>query len=74
MQTVHLSAITRADGSIVLAIPTEVGAGQAVQVEVRIDAPQRVFKSKREWQAWVKRMAGSITDPTFERPEQPNLD
>jgi hypothetical protein len=42
-------------------------AGREVQVVIE-PVPKRVTQA--EWAAWVQSMAGSITDPTFERPPQ----
>ncbi len=32
--------------------------------------PKRQAQSQEEWAAWVQSIAGSITDPNFERPPQ----
>ncbi len=74
MQPVHLRAITRADGTVHLVVPTGVEAGRPVDLEVRVEAARTRTQTKEEWHAWVQRMAGSIDDPTFERPSQPPLD
>ena len=74
MHTVHLSAITMPDGTVSLTVPTGVAAGERVDVEVRIGKGRSAFRSKKQWQEWVRKMAGSITDSSFQRPEQPPLD
>jgi hypothetical protein len=73
METVHLSAITRPDGTLLLTVPTAVPAGMPVDVEVRIEKKPKSFGSRAEWLAWARAIAGSITDPNFTRPEQPPL-
>ena len=42
-------------------------AGREVQVVIE-PAPKGMTQA--EWAAWVQSMAGSITDPAFERPPQ----
>ena len=74
MHTVHLRAITRADGTVHLIVPTGAEPGRPVELEVRVDVSKASTKTKEEWHAWVQKMAGSIDDPTFDRPEQPSLD
>ena len=59
---------------MLLTVHTGEAAGEPVEVEVRIAKRASAFKSKNEWQRWVRRMAGSIADPSFVRPEQPKLD
>ncbi len=54
------------DGTLHLSLPTEV-AGQAVRVTVE---PERLPMTQDQWRKWVESMAGSITDPDFERPSQ----
>jgi hypothetical protein len=41
------------------------------EVEVTVEpVTAKKQMTQEEWAAWVKSMAGSITDPTFERPPQ----
>jgi hypothetical protein len=42
-------------------------AGREVQVVIE-PVPKRMAQA--EWATWVQSMAGSITDPAFERPPQ----
>jgi len=44
-------------------------AEKKVEVTVELVTAKKQM-SQEEWAAWVKAMAGSITDPTFERPPQ----
>lgn len=74
MHTVHLRAITRADGTVHLIVPTGVEAGRPVELEVRVEEARTRTQTREEWHAWVQKMAGSIDYPNFERPTQPPLD
>ena len=63
---------SRIDGDGVLRIAVPVGIADAekeVDVTVEPVTAQKQM-TQEEWAAWVKSMAGSITDPTFERPPQ----
>jgi len=66
MTTIVVTAKVGSDGTLHLALPLD-AADQDVRVIVE---PMRPPMSSEEWQGWVKAMAGSITDPTFERPLQ----
>ena len=58
------------DGVLHLTLPVGVEeADKEVQITVEPITPKKVM-SQEEWEAWVDSMAGSITDPTFERPPQ----
>lgn len=55
------------DGKLRLEIPVDrPGAEFEVEITLRPKSPI----APEDWQAWVQEMAGSITDPTFERPPQ----
>jgi hypothetical protein len=56
----------------VLRIAVPVGIADAekdVEVTVEPVTPKKQM-TQEEWAAWVKSMAGSMTDPAFERPPQ----
>ena len=36
----------------------------------RVGLTAKKLMTQEEWAAWVESLAGSITDPTFERPPQ----
>lgn len=56
------------DGVLTLELP--LGADEAGR-EVRVTVePVRRPMTQAEWQAWVQRMAGCISDPGFERQPQ----
>jgi hypothetical protein len=58
------------DGVLHLTLP--LGAEEAdkeVLITVDLATPKKVM-TQEEWEAWVDSMAGSIPDPTFERPPQ----
>ena len=58
------------DGVLHLALPVGVEeADKEVQVTVESITPKKAM-TQEEWEAWVDAMAGSIPDPTFERPPQ----
>ncbi|MGL4423655.1 MAG: hypothetical protein ACRCZF_23565 [Gemmataceae bacterium] len=40
------------------------------EYEVRLTVQAKPTMFQEQWRAWVQSMAGSITDPTFERPPQ----
>jgi len=66
MTTIRVTARVGNDGNIVV----PVGATEAgTEVEVTIE-PARPKLTQAEWEAVLKRTAGSITDPTFKRPPQ----
>jgi hypothetical protein len=68
MTRIVLHSRTGPDGMLHLDVP--LGPDQADrEVQVVIEpAPKGITHA--EWAAWVLSMAGSITDPTFERPPQ----
>ena len=62
-----------ADGvlSVVLPLgPAEANREVRVTVEPVSEKSEMTPEEWSEWRAWVKSMAGSITDPTFRRHEQ----
>jgi hypothetical protein len=62
------------DGVLHLALPVGVDeADKEVQITVELIAPKEEM-TQAEWEAWVDSMAGSITDPTFIRHPQPELE
>jgi hypothetical protein len=68
MNRIVFQSRTGPDGTLHLAVPLgPEQAGREVQVVIET-VPKR--KAQAEWTAWVHSMAGSITDPTFERPPQ----
>jgi len=68
MSQLVMTSRVKADGSVSLVLPPDVAqAGDEVRVTVE---PVRRAMTQEEWQAWVLKMAGSITDPGFERPPQ----
>jgi hypothetical protein len=68
MTRIILHSRTGPDGTLHLDVPLgSEQAGREVQVVIE-PAPKRMAQA--EWAAWVQSMAGSITDPAFERPPQ----
>ena len=67
MTRVVLKSTVGRDGILHLTLPPE-AAGQ--DVTVIVEPLSKRAMTQEEWKAWVQEMAGSITDPNFERPEQ----
>lgn len=68
MSSIVVESRTGPDGTLRLDIP--LGADRADQpVRVVIESSRRPM-TQEEWAAKVEALAGSITDPTFERPPQ----
>jgi hypothetical protein len=68
MNRIVLHSRVGADGVLQLAVP--IGAADADrEVQVTID-PVVPAMTQEEWRKFVLVTAGSITDPSFERPEQ----
>ena len=68
MRRIVVHAKAGPDGTLHLDVPLgPEQAGREVQVVIE-PVPKRMTQA--EWAAWVQSMAGSITDPTFERPPQ----
>lgn len=66
LSPIMITATAGPDGILTLALPPE-AAGRTVRVTVN-PAPKPM--TQEEWAAMVLSTAGSITDPTFERPPQ----
>jgi hypothetical protein len=68
MSSIVVESRTGPDGTLHLDVP--LGPDRANQpVRVVIQSLPRSM-SQAEWVTWVHSMAGSITDPNFERPPQ----
>jgi hypothetical protein len=68
MSDIVIDSIIGPDGTLHLDVPTGIeNANRAVRVLIE---PARKPMTQVEWGAFVRSMAGSITDPTFERPPQ----
>jgi hypothetical protein len=72
MTILHLKSKTDADGQ--LHLPVGVPDSE-VEVTVRFsdNAGKSAQQRRDEYHSFLKRMAGSITDTTFVRPEQPPI-
>ena len=68
MSSIVIESVISPDGTLRLDVP--VGIENANQpVRVVIEAARKPM-TRAEWGAFVRSMAGCITDPTFERPPQ----
>ncbi len=68
MSRIVIESQTDPDGTLHLNVPLGPDkAGQSVRVVIET---VRTPMSRSEWAVWVQSMAGSITDPTFERAPQ----
>jgi hypothetical protein len=68
MKTV-VTAQVGADGVLTLAVP--LGAGDANKtVRVTVETVGETAGDREAWLQFLERTAGSITDPTFQRPPQ----
>lgn len=67
MNRIVLKSTVGGDGILHLTLPIE-AAGQ--DVKVIVEPLVKRTMTQEEWRAWVREMAGSITDPNFERPLQ----
>ncbi len=68
MSNIVIESVIGPDGNLHLDVP--IGIENANQpVRVVIEAARKLM-TRAEWSAFVRSMAGSITDPTFERPPQ----
>ena len=68
MSNILIESVVGPDGNLHLNVP--IGIENANQpVRVMIEAVRKPM-TRTEWEAFVWSMAGSITDPTFERPPQ----
>ena len=69
MSNIVIESVIGPDGTLRLDVPF--GIEKANQpVRVVIEAARKPPMTRAEWGAVVRSMAGSITDPTFERPPQ----
>jgi hypothetical protein len=69
MTSIVLTSKVGPDGVLRLTLPLA-AANQDVRVTIEPIAPKM---TPEEWQAYIQATAGSITDPTFERPPQGDL-
>lgn len=68
MNNIVIDSVIGPDGTLHLDVP--IGIANANQpVRVVIEAARKPM-THEEWVAFVRSLAGSITDPTFERPPQ----
>jgi hypothetical protein len=68
MSNIVIESVIGPDGTLHLDVP--IGIENANQpVRVVIEAARKLM-TRAEWSTFVRSMAGSITDPTFERPPQ----
>jgi hypothetical protein len=68
MSHIVVESVIGPDGTLHLDVP--IGIENANQpVRVVIEAARKPM-TRAEWAAFVRSMAGSVTDPTFERPPQ----
>ena len=70
MTTIHTTARVGRDGNVIVPVGAE-EAGQEVDITI---SPLRPRISAEEYQKTLRGVAGSIDDPTFERPPQWELD
>lgn len=74
MTTIQKLAKVDDDGHLRLDVALDRNdAGTQVEVIIRPTNPIQTM-TQEEWRAVLERTAGSISDPTFVRPEQPPLD
>lgn len=70
MNRIVVTTTVGSDGNLHLDLPLGAGeAGKEVQVTVEPIAAKKPM-TQEEWRASVLATAGSISDPTFERPPQ----
>lgn len=68
MSSIVIDSVIGSDGILHLDVPIGIeNANRAVRVV--IEAARQPL-TRAEWGAFVQSLAGSITDPTFERPPQ----
>ena len=68
MGHIVVDSVVGPDGTLHLDVPIGIESAN-LPVRVVIEAV-RTPMTRAEWQAFVRSLAGSITDPTFERPPQ----
>jgi hypothetical protein len=72
MTRIVVTAKVGPDGGLHLILPL---AAADQEVRVTIDpVPSKKAMTEDEWRAFILSTAGSITDPTFERPPQGELE
>lgn len=68
MNNIVIQSVVGPEGTLHLEVPFGMeNANQPVRVVIE---PARKPMTQSEWGDFVQSMAGSITDPTFERPPQ----
>jgi hypothetical protein len=68
MSNIVIESVIGPDGTLHLDVPFGIeNANQPVRVVIEA---ARKLMTRAEWGALVRSMAGSISDPTFERPPQ----
>jgi hypothetical protein len=68
MSNIIIESVIGPDGNLHLHVPIGIdNANQPVRVVIE---SARKLMTREEWDAFVRSMSGSITDPTFERPPQ----
>lgn len=72
MTPIVLTSKVGADGVLHLKLPLT-AADQEVRVTVEPIAAKKKW-TQEEWRAFILSTAGSVTDPTFERPPQGELE
>jgi hypothetical protein len=73
MSRVVLTSRVGADGVLTLSVPLgqqEANRTVRVTVETADAGPAAPIREPEAWARFLAEMAGSIPDPTFERPEQ----
>ena len=68
MSNIVIESVIGQDGTLHLDVPIGMESAN-LPVRVVIEAARKPM-TPAEWSAFVQAMAGSITDPTFERPPQ----
>jgi hypothetical protein len=75
MTTVTVRSRVGPDGVLNVSVPLAAGdANQEVLVTVEPAAPKAAAMDRAAWLRFIERTAGSIPDPAFERPPQPELE
>lgn len=69
MVTVRTRSRVAADGTVTVPVGTH-DAGTEVEVVITPVVKMAKDMTRQEWVEFVQRTAGSIQDPTFERPPQ----
>ncbi|MDZ4683883.1 MAG: hypothetical protein SH850_02265 [Planctomycetaceae bacterium] len=69
MNRMVVKSTVGSDGVLHLDLP--MGPDEAnAEVQVTVEPVANQPMTPKEWRAWVQSLAGSVTDPTFERPPQ----